>query len=255
MIKKVKFYSSFVLQVANWQLDFIRHPLGYNVIHCFGDSHTHLFEYIQQHRLMSRTIIRAVKVGGATARGIANSNSSTQSLRIFQRYIQFVNKKHYILFMLGEIDCGYLAWYRADKYATSIDHQLLESITNYQSYLLKLLDRGYSNLIICSAPLPAILDKENWGDIAEETLPSIQRQQVKASHRNRTDLTFHYNQLLREFCYEYNIQFLDLEKRTLNLTTKLIDDCYRQDNPSDNHLRNETVVPVIIDELNKIGFT
>ena len=256
--KKIKLYASFGLQFANWQFDYLRYLSNYKIIHCLGDSHTHLFQDIERRRLMNKTIIRSVKVGGATAAGIANINSVTKSLRIFQRYIRFIKKKSYILFMLGEVDCGYLIWHRAKKHNTSVESQLQRSIENYQNFIIHLIDEGYHNLILSSAPLPAILDEKDWGDLdrsSKDITPTyLQRQNTQPIIRERTDLTIEYNNRLRIFCNENAISFLDFEQDTLNQQTNLIDNCYRQANPSDNHLETDMVLPIIVKKMRSLGF-
>lgn len=254
---KFKLYFNFGLQVANWQFDYIRWRSNYKIVHCLGDSHTHFFEDIRRRKVLHRTILRTVKVGGATAMGITNSDSATNALKIYQRYIPFIKKNNYILFMLGEVDCGFLIWYRAAKYNLSVGSQLQRSIDNYQNFILDLIKRGYHNLILSSAPLPAILDRQDWGEFEETqgvTDTFTQRQGIQKTLRERTDLTIQFNDKLRILCLENNLTFLDFEQDIMNSTTNLIDNQYRQINPTDNHLKTDTVLPIIVTRLKNLGF-
>lgn len=80
-----------------------------------SDSHGGVFEYIHDNNLLFPHYINAEIIGGATAYGLANENSTTNS---FNRFINAVKKfKEYdiVLIQLGEVDCSFILWEKAKK--------------------------------------------------------------------------------------------------------------------------------------------
>jgi hypothetical protein len=68
--------------------------------------------------------------------GMANPNSKTNALIYFNKKLKTMSRNDYYVFVLGEVDCGFLIFYRAKKYNISINSQLNLSIYNYQKFLL-----------------------------------------------------------------------------------------------------------------------
>ncbi len=93
--------------------------------------------------------------------GLANPHSQTQAMPIFMEYLHRLNSLDHVVFCLGEVDCGFVIWYRAEKYGTSIMEQFELSLENYfnliDAYLKELLA---ANVIVCSTPLPTIPDHQ-----------------------------------------------------------------------------------------------
>jgi len=138
--------------------------LGFRIIHCLGDSHVAMFEYIKQNKLLKKTKINCTIVGGGTAMGMVNPNSKTNALQIFKTKINNISKQDYIFLLLGEVDCGFLIWYRAKKYNHSVSAQFETSLTNYFKFITWLIEREH-NIVVCSAPLPTIYDDQPLGEI------------------------------------------------------------------------------------------
>ncbi len=231
------------------QLDGLRYSLfGQRILHCFGDSHLHLFAHLQQQHIMRHIILRCNGVAGATAMGMVNPNSKTNALQIFRQRIRPIPHSSPLLFMLGEVDCGFVIWYRASKYQLSVESQLEFSLKNYQAFVLELKSKSYQNITLTSAPLPTIRDGEVWGEIANA------RREVKSSLRERTELTLCYNQKLRSFCSKNNLGFLDFEKDILDAESHLIKDEFLHPNPQDHHLNPDAMMPLLVRELNSLGF-
>ena len=185
----VRDYIKFVRRVGHSQRDNWRRLRGARILYCIGDSHIGLFIELNRQHLLRRTILRCKRVGAATAMGLANPNSTTKALQIYEEYICSISRRDYLLFMLGEVDCGYLIWSQASKYQLSVDSQLDKSLAIYQDFILKVHKTGYKKIILASVPLPTIMDMQVWGGKVGDA-----RQTVTASLRERTDITFRYNE-------------------------------------------------------------
>src|SRR6185369_4540208 len=85
-----------------------------------------------------------------------------------------------VVTLLGEVDTGFVIWYRAKKYQQPVESMLSLAVSNYG----RLLDacRERAPVIVVSAPLPTIRDGQDWGEIANL------RREVDASLKERTDL-------------------------------------------------------------------
>ena len=103
-------------------------------------------------------IIPKIKVvHGATASGLSNPNSKTKAIVNFKYYIKKeVKKNDYVLFQLGEVDCGFTIWFRSIKHNISIEEQTDLAINNYTSLINETKNFTKNKIIICSAVLPTI---------------------------------------------------------------------------------------------------
>jgi hypothetical protein len=233
-VAKHKFY-----RLAAWQ----------NVLHCIGDSHVQNFEFLSREYLLSQTDMRFCVVQGATNLGLANPHSQTQAMPIFMDYLNKVNPEDHAIFCLGEVDCGFVIWYRADKHGTPVQEQFELSLTNYfgliEAYMEKI---SPANVIVCSVPLPTIPDHQLVkGDVANKRLV------IKATQKQRTDLTIEYNDRLREYCGRRSIHFMDLQKGTLDQQTGVVSGDFVNENPLDHHLEPAKLAHLIIPQLNRFG--
>ena len=86
-------------------------------------------------------MLDVVSVSGATAFGLANPNSRTEHVQNVQKHIQRLPRSRTLLFMLGEVDCGYLIWLRAQAGA-SVEDEMNASLRNYTDFLQRLRDNG-----------------------------------------------------------------------------------------------------------------
>lgn len=221
---------------------------GLRTLYCFGDSHVEAFKCMNEANFFHRTTFKFIVVGGASAMGMVNPNSRTQALEIFERRIEQVDRRDYLLFMLGEVDCGYVIWYRAEKYNLTVDEQLERSIANYTNFIRKVVGKGYANVIVCSAPLPTISDGQQWGEVANA------RREVRASLRERTELTQRYNASLRSFCRDMGLSYLDFEAEILDSHTGVIMHTFLNENPLDHHLDSSALSSILATKLSEIGF-
>lgn len=213
---------------------------------CIGDSHTAVFHFINYDSWFSGYFFKTLVVHGATASGIENPNSKTQAKTKFDAFLDANNnKKSLVLFQLGEIDCGFVIWYRSTKYDESIDEQLKQTLHNYQSYILS-VKRKSKQIIVMSAILPTIQDGQEYGEVANL------RKEVKATLKERTALTLRFNDLMKIFCKQNNLLFLDLENQLLDQKSNTVKKQFLNDNPLDHHLSNKKFAPIILKELDKL---
>jgi hypothetical protein len=229
--------------------DWTRRALGYRIVHCVGDSHAAMFRVVNSSGRLKRTVIRATVVGGATAMGVANPNSRTNALQKFDTALRHVPRRDPIITMLGEVDCGFVIWYRAQKYGEPIDAQFELSLSRYQHFLERLVEQGFEEVIVCSAPLPTIRDEQTWGEVANA------RREVTASQLERTHLTLKYNMKMAEYCADAGLKFIDLDPDLLDVQTGLIRPEYVNRDPLDHHLDGTTVTVLLTEKLRSLGFS
>lgn len=196
----------------------------------FGDSHTEVFEYMSKMRMIPFKYFYVNKIGGATAQGMRNPNSRTNAMEIFLEEIQKLNKKSKLIFLIGEVDTGFVIWYRANKYNENIQIQLNQSVEHYFQFIDNVISLGYKKIIIMSAPLPTIEDNQNWGEVANA------RKDIKASKRERTVLTLEYNALIKEKSFERNLVFLNTDDYLLDTKTNVIKEKFKNKDPNNHHL-------------------
>ncbi|MDP3876625.1 MAG: SGNH/GDSL hydrolase family protein [Methylobacter sp.] len=171
-----------------------------------GDSHSPVFNHPLFQEKFPNMHFNVVTVIGATASGLENPNSTTQAYPIFRAALKNTAAKH-IIVMLGEVDTGFVIWYRAQKYQDSVAAMLNKAITSYSRFLAEI--NSAFEVICISAPLPTIQDGNDWGDIANA------RREVTASQVERTALTLDFNRLMQTFCAQNDIRYLMLDSVSL----------------------------------------
>jgi hypothetical protein len=221
---------------------------GARTLHCLGDSHTAIFRYISRNYFWFHTRFKFCIVQGATAMGLANPKSKTNAFNIFKDYLKTVAINENLLFCLGEVDCGFVIWYRAQKYNYSVREQFDLSLNNYLEFISHAKQQGFKNFYFCSTPLPTIVDGQNVGSVAEL------RQEVTATLQERTKLTLEYNQKLRDYSIQEGCSFIDLEKDILDRKTGLIAARFRHPNPLNHHLNEQTIAPLLTSYLKSYGY-
>ena len=107
---------------------------------------------------------------------------------------------------------------------------------------------GFENITICSAPLPTILDGQNWGEVANK------RKEVTSSLIQRTDLTHKFNGALKSFAAERGLKYLDLDAVIYDYSTGIIRDEFRNKNSLNHHLDPDRIIKEIIPMLKALGF-
>ncbi len=204
-----------------------------------GDSHVNVFNHKLFNAHFRECFFNVIAVTGATVSGLKNPNPKTQALSIFLKSIKR-SKAKTVIVMLGEVDVGFVIWYRAEKHKAQVSEMLQQALDNYQNLLLTL---AKERKVICvSTPYPTIQDGQNWGEIANF------RKDVKASMAQRTELTARFNKTMQAFCLENNIAYLSLDSDTLNEAGSL-DARFLNTDPLDHHYDADQYAQLIIDRL------
>lgn len=175
---------------------------GKEQILVLGDSHANVFRNWRFRLHMPRSCFQLSIVGGATVSGLDNPNSKTQARVRFDQALQSSTPTT-ILTLLGEVDTGFVIWYRAQKHGQSVDDMLELALDNYEQLLLAASSKAH--VIAISCPLPTIRDGQSWGEVANL------RNDIDATQTMRTDLTLRFNKSLAEIARRLNCSMLSLD--------------------------------------------
>lgn len=221
------------LRKTKVQEKFISTKLQKESILVLGDSHAKVFNHIHKEHLLPGVEFNVVSVGGATAQGACNPNSKTNALSIFKENLASKKKHDKVMIMLGEVDCGFVIWYRKEKYNTSVEEQLNNSVSKLFEFIQNEVRSRYApeQITVIGANLPTLFDHRNvLNEVANK------RKDVKTGIRERTDLTFKYNTILKNESMKRGYKYIDIIEETLNLDTMLVDKKYLHENENDHHL-------------------
>ena len=215
-------------------MDLVVNKLNKKSIIVFGDSHTRVFNYINEKRLMPDVEFNVVTVGGATAQGACNPNSRTNALAKFKEKLAFEKKHDGVMVMLGEVDCGFVIWYRKEKYNTSVEEQLNNSLTKLFQFIDNEIRKQYATeeITVIGAILPTLFDDRK---IVGNYVANL-RNQVKTSIRDRSDLTLMYNDILKNESNKRGYKYIDIVQETMDPNTMLVDKQYLHENENNHHL-------------------
>lgn len=211
----------------------------YQEILVLGDSHAAVFEENNFRYAFPDIIFNVVSVGGATVSGLENPNSKTQALPIFRRAIA-KSKAKIVIVLLGEVDTGFVIWYRAEKYNASVFNMLDNALTNYKKLLQELANER--QVICLSTPLPTIKDGDTMGEVANA------RKEIKATQLQRTQLTLEFNDKMRNFCESKGIIYLSYDDESIN-ADGIVAEYLLNDNSADHHYNNHVYAEMIIKKL------
>lgn len=205
-----------------------------------GDSHTSVFNCKEFKNEVSQKYNSYVAtVGGATVSGLTNPNSKTNSKQIFDEYIQ-VLQPDVLIILLGEVDVGFLLWHQSQKHQKNIDELLGFCLTKYDDFLESHL--GKESTIVISLPLPTIKDGQDWGEIANA------RKTIKATLRQRTELTLAFNRQLKQLCKHKNLLYIDLDKESLG-SDNLVTSNLLSENKNNHHYENSAYLRLLLKYL------
>ncbi len=201
-----------------------------------GDSHARVFARPSLRRRLWRHHFHVLAVPGATASGLENPDSKTQALPQFEQALA-CSKARRVIVLLGEIDAGFVIWYRAQKYGSSVSVALEQVCTTYGTFLKTLQQRGFTAVCI-SAPLPTIEDDNDWGEVASL------RRSVRATQRQRTELTLSFNYKMAAFCRAENIVHINLDRDSL-AENELVDPALLSGDRLDHHYDYQTYAALL----------
>ena len=213
-----------------------------------GDSHARCyFKDKKMGNVQSDFHFDVYYVSGATAQGAVNPTSKTNALSKFREILNKINSNDYdyVAIMLGEVDCGFVIWYRAEKYSISVDEQLNLSVNNLFKFIHDevLLKFKPKQVIVMGSVLPTIKDDQDWGEVCHL------RGSIKATQLERTNLTLKYNDILKKTSDKHNYTYIDITRETINENTELIDDDYLNNNKNNHHLSFEKIWKFWINNL------
>ena len=85
-----------------------------------------------------------------------NPSSSSKSFETFTAQLARAKPWQEILLQLGEVDCGFLIWRRADRHGLSVEDQLAQTLDSYAGFIERVLGGRFRRVIVVSVPLQTI---------------------------------------------------------------------------------------------------
>ena len=208
-----------------------------------GDSHAGIFNRIRRKGLLRDTWLDVLSVPGATAFGLANPNSSTNALTHFSEFLDRTPPHRRTLFVLGEVDCGFLIWHRSMTGGTSVEAEFQQSLQRYTGFLEEWMAKGHDRIGVVSVAPSTIADYAKWKGLGNA------RRDVTASIEERTALTVAYNQELRAWTERTSTTFVDLDPDLLDPSTGLVAARFVNADPRDHHLAPDPLAELLVSRL------
>lgn len=209
-----------------------------NQLLALGDSHLEALKLAADLGILNIRSSCFSIVPGATAVGLRNPHSLTDALSIFKKTLMAQQVNSHTVIHLGEVDCGFVIWWRAQKYGESIEKQFRASIDAYRQFLDEVLEMGFFKLCIAGASLPTIRDGVDLSVVANK------RAEVCVGIRQRTELTFRYNCELDELANKLGISYFDITDAVLDQSSNLVHDFFRNPDSCDHHLDKQKTVGI-----------
>lgn len=210
-----------------------------------GDSHTETLARAASDRLLDRPALSTVVIG-ATAVGLRNPNSRTNAVEAFLQALTPFNPRKIPVIQLGEVDCGFVIWYRARKHGEPVEAQFAASLAAYAAFVDRLRALGYATVVLTGAALPTIRDGQDWGEIANA------RREVTATLAERTALTLRYNAGIAAIAAARDLPFVDLTPQTLDPATNTVAEDFRHPDPGNHHLHPARTAALWASQLNAL---
>lgn len=201
-----------------------------------GDSHTKVFKHKKLKKITPNIDWELVSVEGATLTGLENPNSKTQAMPVFKWALK-EKKTDAILFQLGEVDLGFVIWYKHQKNEIDIEEAFLKALSNYKELLIYAQNIN-PNIIVLSTCLPTIKDEDTIGVISNA------RREVVATQIERTDLSIKFNLLLEEWCLCNQIEYINLDNDILD-DNGIVNDNYLNIDKTDHHYNVDAFINII----------
>lgn len=203
-----------------------------------GDSHLEALKFAADLGILNVASSQFSIVPGATVVGLRNPNSLTDAINIFRSSLLAQPRDSHVVIHLGEVDCGFVIWWRAKKYGESVERQFQESIDSYRQFLVEILESGFVRLCIVGASLPTIRDGVDMSDVANK------RAEISISIQQRTELTLRYNQALNELAESLEISYFDITDAVLDRSSNLVHDFFLNPDSCDHHLDKQKIVGI-----------
>lgn len=212
-------------------------PIASKKVLVIGDSHARVFKNLFFKLKYPFIYIDICSVEGATVSGLTNPNSKTNSKKIFDEKLSKLRNYDMSIFLMGEVDTGFVIWYRSKKYGVAVEEMLNAAVENYCSMLAKAIE-SKNDIVVLSAPLPTISDDNDWGEVAGL------RKEVDASQLDRTRLTIKFNNHIESFCCNYsNVTYINLD--TVSQENGVVASFLLNKNPNDHHYEESVYARLI----------
>lgn len=218
------------------------------VVLCVGDSHSEIFSYSKLNLEFHSTIFFSYAVNGATATGIRNPVSKTNARNKILFYLKMIPRSVNIFTSFGEVDCGFLFWYKNQKYKLKLETQVEKAFGNYVKFINYVKKIGFNSIGIYNIPLPT-LDYYN-----PVTYKWSLRKLVKVNIENRANVTSNFNKKLKLLCKDNGYKFIDTNKTIFNRNKRRVYEKYINKDMNDHHIKYCTAYKVLIKELKNNGY-
>lgn len=208
-----------------------------------GDSHVQAFDAYKG----TDYAFKVAMVNGATARGAINPNTKTNALNIFKEVLQN-EKAERVIINLGEVDCGYLIWYKHKFEGLTVESQMEESLFRLSLFIQNEVLQYYrpDQIILMAATLPTIDDN------ADKRFLFGARKDIDATLEQRMELTLKYNSRLADLAAEMSYQLIDITSDTLDPLTNRVKHRFLNKKKWDHHLNPDAAIEVIIEQLKQL---
>ena len=204
-----------------------------------GDSHIRVFEHIFFKIFLAKYNFNVVYVAGATAYGIGNKNSKTNSYNVFLNALKTSDYEQ-IIISLGEVDTAYTLWSIAQRDKKEIKDIILLATQRYKQFLKEI--SVYAPVIVFSASLPTISDLAQ----CDGSVAGI-RKNIKVSQKRRTYFTLFFNKKVRDFCrYVKPLTYIDFSPNTLNSKKRYVNHWILNKDLCDHHYSRWVYAGLII---------
>lgn len=203
-----------------------------------GDSHLEALKLAADLRILNVEHAHFLSVPGATVIGLRNPNSSTDALNLFRSFLSLHTADSHLLVHLGEVDCGFVMWWRAQKYGEDVCNQFRESICAYRQFLSDIIKVGFKRICLTGASLPTIDDHINMSEVANK------RSEIVVGIVERTQLTLRYNRAVRKLAREMKLSYFDITESVLSRSSGVVHEFFRNPDPRDHHLDKSKTVGI-----------
>lgn len=197
------------------------------LIHIAGDSHVFSF---------TNPLFRIHYLGPATAYGLKNVNSKTESRERLIRIAQSLSKGSTLILVFGEIDSRIQIFNQYMKQRKKI---------NLVSLISQTVDR-YTSVVKEISQLPIRIFIFNVLPPGEQS--NIYNYPFYADRKTRLYITREFNRQLKFWCERDNIVFIDIFNSLINSDNTRIKDLVL-----DKVHYNNKIVPFVLKQLGKIG--
>jgi len=195
-----------------------------------GDGHIGYFTRAMQIAGFLGWQYQTCEVNGATAIGMRNPNCAVNAFGVYRSFLQDKSRQATVVLQLGEVDCGFVMWFRAQRYNETVADQMRLSAAAYLGFLHEIRYMGFLDIVITGATLPAIQDGYDWGGTEDW------RSDVTATLAERTKLTLDYNKALQGYAKELGLRYLDVSGDLIDSTSKTVQTRYLSADRNDPHL-------------------